>query len=366
MNGKNYGRTWIVALAVTLCAVLLSYGAASLIHNLTDFHMGDFSVLPVTNVESIETIGDSVVVYDGSTLNRFSSHGDPMWDDGVIIGPNCTVDVNDHGVVMWKDNSFTVLRLSDHQNLYSNNLDADIISAKLGSKYLAVLYGNDDNCKARICDMDGRVQDEITFESQVVVDYGFFSDGALFWVMAMDTSGTVPTCTITTYRLSRRSMLGSIADGEQVIYHAQFESDNICVVGDEYIKRYDDVGNEKTAERTLVYGWYLMDVDDRMSAPMMVFVPETQATNTPSISDVRLISGDIDNIIRMPFAAGSLFAKGEALYGFSESNVMVGNLHSKEVRAYQLPMTAEDVAGVTDDNVAVIYSNNMYYLVALN
>ena len=58
--------------------------------------------------------------------------------------------------------------------------------------------------------MDGRVQDEITFESQVVVDYGFFSDGSLFWVMAMDTSGTVPTCTVTTYRRSRRSMLGSI------------------------------------------------------------------------------------------------------------------------------------------------------------
>lgn len=365
MNKRLNGSPWIVTLAVTLAAVLVAYGVASLIHNMTAFSMGDFSVMPVSNVEYIETVGDSVVVYDGSTINRYSSHGDEMWDGGVLVGANYTVDTNSHGIVLWKGNSFSVLRLSDHQNLYSNNLDSDIISAKLGSKYLAVLYGEDDNCKARICDMDGRVQDEITFESQVVVDYGFFSDGSLFWVMAMDTSGTVPTCTVTTYRLSRRSMLGSIADGEQVVYHAQFENDNICLVGEEYIKRYDEVGNEQPDRRTLVYGWYLMDVADSSASPMMVFVPDTQATNTPTISDVRLISGATDNIVRMPFACRRLFAKGERLYGFSDTYVMTGSLHSDAVKAYQLPITVEDVIGITDDHVAVIYSNNMYYLVAL-
>lgn len=366
MNGNNHGRTWIIALAVTLVSVLAALGAAKLIHNLTAFGMGSYTALPVSNVRYIETVDDSVVVYDGSTLQRFSSRGESLWgDEGVLVGANYTVDTNDYGIVMWKGNSFSVMRLSDHQNVSSNNLEGDIISAKLGSKYLAVLYGEDDNCKARITDMDGRVQDEIAFESQVVVDYGFFSDGTLFWVMAMDTSGTVPTCTVTTYRLSRRSMLGSIADGEQVIYHAQFESDNICLVGEEYIKHYDEIGNEKVEERTLVYGWYLMDVADAAVNPMMVFVPETQATNSPLVSDVRLISGNVDNIIRMPFAAHSLYANGSTLYGFSDSAVMVGSLHSDVVEAYQLPVPAVDVAGVTDDGVAVIYSNNMYYLVAL-
>ena len=366
MNGKNNGRTWIIALAVTLATVLAALGAANLIHRMTAFGMGDYTALPVSNVKYIETVGDSVVVYDGSMLNRYSSRGESLWkDDGVLVGANYTVDTNKYGIVLWKGNSFSVMRLSDHQNMYSNNLEGDIISAQLGSKYLAVLYGEDDNCKARITDMDGRVQDEISFESQVVVDYGFFSDGSLFWVMAMDTSGTVPTCTVTTYRLSRRSMLGSITDGEQVIYHAQFESDSICLVGEEYIKRYDEIGNEKTDERMLVYGWYLMNSDEAAADSMMVFVPEVQATNTPLVSDVRLIRGSEDNIIRMPFAAHSLFAKGDTLYGFSNAAVMVGHLTNDTVTSYQLPVPATDVAGVTDDEVAVIYSNNMYYLVAL-
>ena len=364
MNGKHRGKPWIIALAVTLCAVLAAYGVASLIHNMTAFKLGDYTALPISNVEYIESVGDSVVVYDGSTINRYSSHGEEMWGDGVLVGANYTVDTNEHGIVLWKGNSFSVLRLSDHQNLYSNNLESDIISAKLGSKYLAVLYGEDDNCTARICDMDGRVQDEIVFESQVVVDYGFFSDGSLFWAMAMDTTGTVPTCTVTTYRLSRRSMLGSISDAEQVIYHAQFESDNICLVGEDYIKRYDEVGNEQKDARTLVYGWYLMEVADGAN-PMMVFVPDTQATNTPSISDVRMICGSQDRMIRMPFAAQSLFAKGKTLYGFSDAYVMIGSLDKADVSAYQLPVRVDDVAGVTDDRVAVIYSNNVYYLVAL-
>ena len=364
MNERNTGRTWIVTLAVTLAAVLAAFGIARLIHSFNSFRMGDFTTLPVSNVEYVQTVDESVVVYDGSTLNRFSSRGDSMWGDGVIIGQNYSVNANDHGVVLWKGNSFSVLRLSDHQNMYSNNLDADIVSARLGSKYLAVLYGEDDNCKARICDMDGRVQDEISFESQVIVDFGFFSDGSLLWVMSMDTTGTVPTCTVTTYRLSRKSMMGSISDGEQVIYHAQFEADNICLVGEEYIKRYDEVGNEMSDKRTLVYGWFLMDVSDG-EKPMMVFVPDTQASNTPTISDVRLISGTQDQILRMPFPAHSVFAKGSTLYGFSGSNVMIGSIDSEVMTAYQLPMSVSDVAGVTDDNVAVIDSNNTYYLVAL-
>lgn len=365
MNDRNRAGTWIIALAVTLVSVLAAFGIARLIFNWNSFSMGEYAALPAGNVSYIETVGESVVVYDGSMLNRYSSRGDSMWDEGVIVGGNYSVEANNHGIVMWKGNSFSVLRLSDHQNMYSNNLDANIISARLGSKYLAVLYGEDDNCKARICDMEGRVQDEISFESKVVVDFGFFSDGSLLWVMSMDTSGTVPTCTVTTYRLSRKSIMGSISDGEQVIYHAQFESDNICLVGEEYIKRYDEVGNEMPDKRTLVYGWFLMDVSDGSGNPMLVFVPDTQANNSPSISDVRLISGDKDNILRMPFAARSLHAKGNKLYGFSDSYAMIGGLNDEVMTAYPLPVKASNVVGVTDDGVAVVDSNNTYYLVSL-
>lgn len=365
MNDRINIRAWIVTLAVTLVCVLAAIGGARLIASFNSFEMGEYAALPVSNVSYIETVGDSVVVYDGSTLNRFSSRGDSMWDDGVIIGANYSVAANDHGIVLWKGNSFSVLRLSDHQNLYSNNLESEIISARLGSHYLAVLYGEDDNCKARICDMDGRVQDEISFESQVVVDFGFFSDGSLLWVMSMDTSGTVPTCTVTTYRLSRKSIMGSISDGEQVVYHAQFESDNICLVGEEYIKRYDEVGNEMTDKRTLVYGWFLTEVADTDGTPMLVFVPDTQATGSADISDVRLVTGDADKILRMPFAARSLHAKDHTLYAFSEGQVMIGDLNSAAMTAYPLPVKAGDVVGVTDDRVAVVDSNNTYYLVSL-
>lgn len=363
MNRQNTAMTWIVTLAVTLLSVLLAFGIARLVNSLNDFDMGEYTALPAGNIAYIQTVDDSVVVYDGSKLDRFSSRGDSLWGDGAIVGANYNVSANSHGIVLWKGNSFSVLRLSDHQNLYSNNLDGEIISARLGSKYLAVLYGDEDSCSARICDMDGRVQDEIAFDSQVIVDYGFFSDGSLFWVMSMDTSGTVPTCRVSTYRLVRKSMLGSIADGEQVVYHARFEPDNICLVGEEYIKHYDEVGKENTAERRLVYGWYMTDGAD--DEDMMVFVPDLNVSGTAKVSDVRLIRGDADRILRLPFAAHSLFAKGDTLYAFSDSCVMIGSLNSDTMKAYPLPVPASDVVGVTDDGVAVIDSNNVYYLVSL-
>ena len=123
-------------------------------------------------------------------------------------------------------------------------------------------------------------------------------------------------------------------------------------------------GNDGIGMAGGMCGWFLMDVSDG-EKPMMVFVPDTHASNTPTISDVRLISGTQDQILRMPFPAHSVFAKGSTLYGFSGSNVMIGSIDSEVLTAYQLPMSVSDVAGVTDDNVAVIDSNNTYYLVAL-
>lgn len=365
MNRNNGKASWIVALAITLVAVLAAFGIARLAHGMTSSRVGSFTALPLNNVSYIETVGDSLVVYDGSALSRYDSRGGNMWGESMPIGANYAVDANSHGIVLWKGNSFSVLGLSNHNNLYSGNVESDIISAKLGSRYLAVLYGADDNSIARITDVDGRVYDEIEFESQVVLDYGFFSDGSLFWAMSVDTSGTVPTCTVTTYRPSRKSMSGSISDGEQVVYHAQFEKDNICLVGEDYIKRYDYTGSEATELRTLVYGWYLMDMADSADDPLMVFAPTTQASGTPSVSDVRLIDGGTDVIVRMPFACRSLVVKGRRLYGFSDAYVMVVGAGETRARAYAMPMSVDSVVGVTDDHVAAVCSNGLYYLVTL-
>lgn len=365
MNRKNGRNSWIVALAITLAAVLAASGIALLAHNLTASHAGDFTPLPLSSVSYIETVGNSVVVYDGSALSRYSSKGGDMWGETMPIGANYSMEANAYGIVLWKSNSFSVLGLANHDNLYSGNVESNILSARLGSRYLAVLYGEDDDSIARITDVDGHVYDEIEFESQVVLDYGFFSDGSLFWAMSVDTSGTVPTCTVTTYRPSRKSMSGSISDAEQVIYHAQFESDNICLVGEDYIKRYDYTGSENESLRTLVYGWYLMGTASGTKDPLMVFAPTTQVTNTPSVSDVRLINGSMDTLIRMPFACRSLILKGSRLYGFSDSYVMMVDEGETQAAAYALPMTIDAVAGVTDDHVAVVSSNGIYYLVTL-
>ncbi len=365
MNRKNGKASWIVALAITLAAVLAAFGAARLARNLTASRVGAYAVLPLNNVSHVQTVGNSVIVYDGSSLSRYSSGGGDLWGETLPIGANYSVDANSHGVVVWKGSSFSVYGLSNHDNLYSGNVEGDIISARLGSHYLAVLYGADDNSVVRITDVDGRLYDEIEFETQVVLDYGFFSDGSLFWAMSADTSGTVPTCSVTTYRPSRKSMSGSISDNEQVMYHAQFERDNICLVGEDYVKRYDYTGSEKTDQRTLVYGWYLMDTADTTDNPLMVFAPTGQASNTPSVSDVRLIDGDTDTIVRMPFACRSLAVKGNRLYGFSDSYMMVVTAGEPRAKAYALPMTVDSVVGVTDDHVAVVCSNGMYYLVTL-
>ena len=211
----------------------------------------------------------------------------------------------------------------------------------------------------------GREVDRLTFADQTVLDYGFFSSDTLFWVMTLDTSGTVPTTAITTYRPGRM-MVGSITDAQQLMYQVMFQSSQVVCAGTTHLKVYDYTGREDESRRTLIYGWYLAAVEAGVDDPMMAFVPGAQYGTGGELRDVRMMRANVDEIVRMPFACATLVAKGDRVYGFStDGHVMVARTGAQKVDAYLLEVPAGQIYGVTDDRVAVMGTGNTVYLVTL-
>ena len=211
----------------------------------------------------------------------------------------------------------------------------------------------------------GREIDRLTFADQTVLDYGFFSGDSLFWIMTLDTSGTVPTTAISTYRPGRM-IVGSITDSQQLMYQVMFQSSQVVCAGTTHLKVYDYTGREDESKRTLIYGWYLAAVEEGVDDPMMAFVPDAQYGTGSDMRDVRMIRSNADQIVRMPFSCIALVAKGDCVYGFSEDgHVMVARVGQQKVDAYLLEVPAAQVYGVTDDRVAVMGSGNTVYLVTL-
>ena len=202
-------------------------------------------------------------------------------------------------------------------------MDADILSAKAGAVYTAVLLSPEHDSTIVILENGGREVDRLTFADQTVLDYGFFSNDTLFWVMTLDTSGTVPTTAISTYRPGRM-IVGSITDAQQLMYQVMFQSSQVVCAGTTHLKVYDYTGREDESRRTLIYGWYLAAVEDGVDDPMMAFVPGAQYGAGGEMRDVRMMRANVDEIVRMPFACSTLVAKGDRVYGFSaDGHVMV-------------------------------------------
>jgi len=355
---------WGLSLLVTLVICVFALVAALIIKNSSGgMSFGEYRTFALPANQGVETIGDGFVYYNGSSLSFVNTSAKSEWT--YMVGANASFDASDTGVAVWSGKLLTLLNSKDGSTNFSGTMESEVLSAKTGSKFSAVLLGPEQDSTVVLLENGGRQVDSIRFQHQTVVDYGFFSNGSLFWVMTLDTSGTVPVCSISTYKPGKM-IVGSIRDTEQLLYHVMFQSSHVCGVGMTHLKIYDYTGVEDPARRQLVYGWYMAECEDDVDNPLMAFVPDAQITGGDTIHDVRLIRANVDQIVRMPYGCSSLVSKDDRLYGLStDGKIMVAQTGKQKVDAFNVDIFGGTLSGVTNDHIAVVTTPNMAYLVQL-
>lgn len=363
-RGRNGKLPWAIVLLIIVLACAIAWcGAWVYTRTLGSGAFTNYQLVQLDAVEKVEAISDGFVYYNGSSVTKKGADASTKWS--YSMGTGADFRASDAGVAAWIDRSLTLIDGESGATTYSGAMDEEILSAQVGGTYTAVLLGPEHNSTIVLMENGGRRVDSITLAGQTVIDYGFFYNDTLFWVMTLDTNGTVPACTISTYRPGRR-IVGSITDGEQILYHVMFQSSRILCAGDTYLKTYDYNGTETESERKLVYGWTLADVDDSADNPMMAFVPNGQYDGNAQMHDVRMIRGGVEQTVRMPFGCTSLTAEGDRVYGFSSSGyVMVAQMGQQKVCAYNVGVPFEEVVGVASGNVAILKDGNLISLVSL-
>jgi len=355
---------WIIVLLVVAVVCGLSYLSAYFLKGAFGSGvLGEYRQVAVAPGAKIQVAGDGFVYYDGSTLTHMDSNGDVRWTS--LIGGNADFCAGRHGVAAWSGDMLTLIEMETGAATYSDAQDGEIVSARMGPDYSAVLIGSETDSSIKVMENGGRQVYSADFDQLTVIDYGFFSSGSLLWAMALDTSGSVPTCEITTYKPGSMRIVGAISDTEQLMYNVTFQSSSVCTTGVTYYKVYDYTGTENVNRRKLVYGWYLTDAEDSDN-PMMAFVPAGQGDGSVGMQDVRMIKSGLDHIVRMPFPCESIKSRGDCVYGFSrDGHVMKARSDRQKVDAYQMPFAIETVYGITDDGVAVVSSGGTIYLISL-
>ena len=366
MDTRRPGKTpWLIAVFIAAIICALSVLGAFLVRQVTAEDVyGEYTAVTLTGNNGVQVSGDGFVYYNGSTLASVSSTGETLWT--YMVGANASFHAGDAGVAAWSGRTLTVIDRENADTIYSNpTMEAEVLSARTGEVFTAVLLAPEHDSTVVLIENGGREVDRIAFADQTVLDYGFFSAGELFWVMTLDTSGTVPTTAISIYRPGRM-IVGSITDAQQMMYQVMFQSSQVVCAGTTYLKVFDYTGQEIADKRVLTYGWYLAAVEQSSDDPMMAFVPDAQYGAGSEMRDVRMLRSNLDQIVRMPYPCKALVAKGDRVYGFSDSGyVMVARAGVQKVDAYTLDVAGGTVYGVTDDRVAVIVSGNTAYLVNL-
>lgn len=365
MRRDRSGRLpWAIVLLVIVLSCSIAYGGARLIHRLSPSNaLHKVEMLQLNSIQGLEAVSDGLVYYDGSSLSKIRSNSKSAWS--YMPGAGAEFSASDAGVATWIGRTLTLIDGESGVPSYSGNMEEDVLSAHMGDIYTAVLLGPEHNSTIVLMENGGRKVDSITLPEQTVIDYGFFYNDTLFWVMTLDTNGTVPSCTVSTYRPGRR-IVGSITDTEQLLYRAMFQSTQIACAGDTFLKVYDYNGKEVREKRQLIYGWTLADAEDSDLNPMMAFVPNMQYDGSLSMQDVRMIRGTNSQIVHMPFECKSIVAKGQNVYGFSgEGYMMVAQMGSQKVDAFNMNLQFDRVYGVADGNIAILGSGNLIYFVSM-
>ena len=374
MQKKTARLSWFsVALVVALVS-LTAWLIASQIVSRQSGALRTATALPARTGQKMEPLGDGVVYTDGTTLHALNGKGLQVWS--YAAGSGSSFSVGKGGVAVWQSRTLSLLTGDQGATLYSGTMENTIVDARMDTQYAAVQVlatrtdaqggaqsPSEHDSVMLILEHGGRQVDRIELPNQTILDFGFFYNGSLFWVMSMDTEGTVPMCSISTYKPGKM-LAGTITDSQQVLYEVLFQSSKIRAVGTTHIKDFDYTSRELTEDRLLVYGWYLMDLDDDADNPLMAFVPVAQA-ESGQIQDVRMIRGQTDHPVRLPYASSRVFARDDTIYAFTNQYVSMCRLDQTTPETYAMPIYVDDVVGITKDHQAIVSSGGVMYLVPL-
>ena len=354
--------SWPAALLVTLFICLIAFVIVRLITAPPSRELTGVTRLPCSSSQTVRILDKGVVYSDGTSLRALNGSGRQIWS--YVVGSGCGFSVGDGGVAGWSGDLLVSLNASSGEAYFSATLPSNILSAVSGLQYTAALIGQEGNGTLVVIEQSGREIDRIDMSDITVLDFGFFNNGNMLWVMSLDTNGTVPMTQITTYRPGRMQA-GSIRDSEQIVYEVMFDTPNVSAVGTTYIRVYDYQGVENVSARRLVYGWYLLDTDTTGDGTLMAFVPMTEIGTVAAINDIRLIRDNLDKTVRMPFTCFDIAVRGGNVYGFSSQYVMVRSLADARAQTWTLPFPCDGLIGVTSNKSVVLVSGDEVYMVSL-
>ncbi len=330
--------------------------------------IGRVTRIGATLSQNIMPFGDSVIFYDGTTLHCVAATGGNEWS--YQIGTNADYDATQERIVAWSGNDLYILN-SRGRLIYNNKMSDTIQFASAGSEYVAVFVGDADNGVVSVINSSGQIVDNVTISNQTLLDIGFFKavtssstqETELMWVLGLDTTGTVISTELQTFQPGKLST-GKSSLGEHIAYMIYDLNGGLEVVNTRQIMHYNYRVLEES-NPTLIYGYTVEEVKRNNNITYQLLIPAQETNEGISISNVRLMYGNVDRVLHLPSACIAAALGTHSVYGFGQNAVYVCPFGQTTFSAHALPIHVTAVLGMISDNRAVVASGSEIYVVEL-
>lgn len=352
-------RIFVFALVLVLSMGVIA-AAYTLAHTM---NRQDDQPIPLncSSIDNLQTDENSIYFYVDEVLYCYGDNGELKWQH--TLGEDADYRVCDAGIAAWHGSKLFLIA-KDGDMLYSGSLNSDVRSCALSASYAAVETVVNGLNVLQVIEYNGRVIDTLDISSLTLLDYGFFSDNNMMWVMTLNTEGTVPLTQVDTYQPAR-FQTGSIPDSTQVVYKVVLDNNELVLIGTNTVNRYSYTGKEAGGAEKLVYGWYYMDSHVSGGSQAYLFVPTRELQGSISIKDMRVITGQSDYTVHFQLPCISVYAGEKAAYALSNQYAFKNVYGEENPLAYRLPLYVDQVVAYTGSGIAVVVSDQRVFLIKL-
>ena len=359
-------RNWIILILVVV-------GVVMGVNALRDFGSTreiSAASLPCSAEQDVTVFGENILYYDGISIHCMGPSGGIKWS--FPVGGGASFSASDTHLVIWAGSQLFIVD-SNGKPSYNENMNDAVQFARVKDNYCAVVIGSDTSPDLIIKSLDGTQVDEEAeaFNGMMLLDVGFYGDNDQYlWTLAMDVYGTAINTMMNTFRVGSMNT-GEVNLGEYLTYKVLYADGKLHVFTTQQMYVYDYKAVQDQSATQLVYGWQLIGsyVPQRGSS-LMLLAPTAQLNGTSqTITDLRILTGNLDRRYTLPSACVGAAVQGSNLYAISADYLYRANVDTQRFYGYALPLPddrrATGFIGLTTNGRAIVVSGGSVYSVSL-
>ena len=359
-------RNWAILLGVIALVVVLTVFISGLSSSGGSIRA---TSLPCYSHQDVTVFQDGVLYYDGASIHFVNAGGGIEWS--YPVGAGASFSVSDTHMIVWAGAQLSIVD-AQGKSTFNRAMESSIQFARIGSRYAAIITGDELSPTLYVKDIQGAQVDFETnlYDGMYIFDCGFYGNSDEYlWTLSYDFYNPSVTTIMHTYQVGQMNT-GAVNIGEHLPSKVIYVNNLLNVFTTQQLYTYDYRGVQQTDGTMLVYGWQYLDhyVPSRGAANILL-VPTKQITDTGSVTELRVLSSTLDRRYALPSACVGAAIDNNRLFAIAPDYMYSGNVSSQRFYAHAIPLPdgrkVTGFVGLTNNGYAIVTSNTEVYSVSL-